>query len=67
MKISSTNEVDENELLRQAVKNLKERVSGFENDVCQLKEDNEKLVETSQEKETENQALQETNMRLSMT
>lgn len=67
MKISSTNEVDENELLRQAVKNVKERVSDFENDVCQLKEDNVKLVETSQEKETENQALQETNMRLSMT
>ncbi|XP_057605502.1 thyroid receptor-interacting protein 11-like [Hippopotamus amphibius kiboko] len=61
-----TSEVSENELLRQAVKNLKERVVNFELDMCTLKEENEKIVETYREKERENQALQETNTRISM-
>ncbi|EPY81555.1 thyroid receptor-interacting protein 11-like protein [Camelus ferus] len=61
-----TNKVSENELLRQAVTNLKERTLILEMDICKLKEENEKIVETSREKETEYQALQETNMKLSM-
>ncbi|XP_064334229.1 thyroid receptor-interacting protein 11-like [Camelus dromedarius] len=61
-----TNEVSENEILRQAVINLKERVASLEVDICKLKEANEKIVQTWREKETENQALQQTNMRLSM-
>lgn len=47
-----TNVVSENELLRQGVINLKERVVNFELDMCKLKEENEKLVETSREEET---------------
>ncbi|XP_058424851.1 thyroid receptor-interacting protein 11-like [Diceros bicornis minor] len=61
-----TTEVKENELLRQAVTNLKERISRFEVDLHKVKQENEKILERSREKETENQALQETNMRLSM-
>lgn len=57
-----TSEVGEKELLRQAVTNLKERISNFEMDVCKLQQENETLVETSRERETENQTLQETNM-----
>ncbi|XP_058425805.1 thyroid receptor-interacting protein 11-like [Diceros bicornis minor] len=62
-----TTEVNENELLRQAVRNLKERILYFEVDTYKVKQENEIILELSQEKETENQALQETNMRLSMT
>ncbi|XP_058424837.1 thyroid receptor-interacting protein 11-like [Diceros bicornis minor] len=61
-----TTEVNENELLRQAVTNLKERILHFEVDLYKVKRENEKILEKSMEKETENRALQETNMRLSM-
>ncbi|XP_057586938.1 thyroid receptor-interacting protein 11 isoform X2 [Hippopotamus amphibius kiboko] len=61
-----TNKVNENELLRQAVTNLKERTLILEMDICKLKGENEKIVETSRGKETEYQALQETNMKFSM-
>ncbi|XP_004394537.1 PREDICTED: thyroid receptor-interacting protein 11 [Odobenus rosmarus divergens] len=61
-----TNKVNENELLRQAVTNLKERILILEMDIFKLKEENEKIVETTREKETEYQALQETNTKFSM-
>ncbi|XP_037687973.1 thyroid receptor-interacting protein 11 isoform X2 [Choloepus didactylus] len=61
-----TNKVNENELLRQAVTNLKERTLILEMDICKLKEENEKIVEISRGKETECQALQETNTKFSM-
>uniref|UniRef100_A0A8C5XBY2 Thyroid hormone receptor interactor 11 n=1 Tax=Microcebus murinus TaxID=30608 RepID=A0A8C5XBY2_MICMU len=61
-----TNKVNENELLRQAVTNLKERILILEMDISKLKGENEKIVETSKGKETEYQALQETNMKFSM-
>ncbi|PNI84757.1 TRIP11 isoform 1 [Pan troglodytes] len=61
-----TNKVNENELLRQAVTNLKERILILEMDIGKLKGENEKIVETSRGKETEYQALQETNMKFSM-
>jgi uncharacterized small protein (DUF1192 family) len=43
--------VNENELLKQAVTNLKERMLILETDISKLKVENEKLVETSREKE----------------
>lgn len=61
-----TNKVNENELLRQAVTNLKERTLILEMNIRELKEENEKIIETSRGKETEYQALQETNMKFSM-
>ncbi|KAF5922968.1 hypothetical protein HPG69_013314 [Diceros bicornis minor] len=61
-----TNKVNENELLRQAVTNLKERTLILEMEIGKLKGENEKIVETSREKETNYQALQETNMKFSM-
>uniref|UniRef100_A0A2K5PXF0 GRIP domain-containing protein n=1 Tax=Cebus imitator TaxID=2715852 RepID=A0A2K5PXF0_CEBIM len=60
-----TNKVNENKLLRQEVKNLKERILILEMDIGKLKGENENIVETSREKETEYQALQETNMKFS--
>ena len=60
-----TTQASENELLRQAVTNLKERIVHLEADACQVKRENAKLLERSREKDTENQALQETNRRLS--
>lgn len=51
-----TNEVSENELLRQAVTNLKDRLFNFEMDTCKLKQENEKIVEISREK-TEKRSL----------
>ncbi|XP_044088847.1 thyroid receptor-interacting protein 11-like [Neovison vison] len=60
-------QLSENELLRQAVTNLKERIADLEVDVCRLKEENAKIVERSREKDMENQALQETNRLLSVT
>ncbi|XP_029396642.1 thyroid receptor-interacting protein 11 isoform X2 [Mus pahari] len=60
------NKVNENELLRQAVTNLKERILILEMDISKLKGENEKIVEASKGKETEYQALQETNMKFSM-
>uniref|UniRef100_A0A8C0LCM8 Thyroid hormone receptor interactor 11 n=1 Tax=Canis lupus dingo TaxID=286419 RepID=A0A8C0LCM8_CANLU len=59
-----TGQASENELLRQAVRNLKERIADLETDVCQLKEENEQRAESSREKEAEKQALQETNVML---
>lgn len=61
-----TNKVNENELLRQAVTNLKERTLILEMNIRELKEENEKIIQASREKETEYQALQETNMKFSM-
>ncbi|XP_054986330.1 thyroid receptor-interacting protein 11 [Sorex araneus] len=61
-----TSKVDENQLLRQAVTNLKERTLILELDISKLKEENEKIVQASREKETEYQALQETNTKFSM-
>ncbi|XP_074091522.1 thyroid receptor-interacting protein 11 [Macrotis lagotis] len=61
-----TNKTNENELLKQAVTNLKERTLILEMDIRKLKEENEKIVVMSREKETEFRALQETNMQISM-
>ncbi|XP_036986127.2 thyroid receptor-interacting protein 11 isoform X1 [Artibeus jamaicensis] len=61
-----TNKVNESELLRQAVTNLKERILNLEMDICKLKTENEKIVERNKEKETEYQALQETNTKFSV-
>ncbi|KFQ58666.1 Thyroid receptor-interacting protein 11, partial [Pelecanus crispus] len=60
-----SNKENENELLKQAVTNLKERNLILEMDIRKLKEENEKIVATW-EKETEFRALQETNMQFSM-
>lgn len=57
---------NENELLKQAVTNLKERTMILEMDIVKLKEENDKIVTKSREKETEFRALQETNMQFSM-
>ncbi|XP_061215886.1 thyroid receptor-interacting protein 11 [Neopsephotus bourkii] len=61
-----SNKENENELLKQAVTNLKERNLILEMDIRKLKEENEKIVAQSREKETEFRALQETNMQFSM-
>ncbi|NXW13949.1 TRIPB protein, partial [Circaetus pectoralis] len=61
-----SNKENENELLKQAVTNLKERNLILEMDIRKLKEENEKIVARCREKETEFRALQETNMRFSM-
>ncbi|XP_074852708.1 thyroid receptor-interacting protein 11 isoform X2 [Carettochelys insculpta] len=61
-----SNKENENELLKQAVTNLKERNLVLEMDICKLKEENEKIVTRCREKETEFRALQETNMQFSM-
>ncbi|XP_071464430.1 thyroid receptor-interacting protein 11-like [Marmota flaviventris] len=61
-----TDNVNENELLRQAVTNLKERTLILEMVISHLKGENEKMMETSQEKEMEYQALQETNLKFSV-
>ncbi|NXO65257.1 TRIPB protein, partial [Phainopepla nitens] len=61
-----SNKENENELLKQAVTNLKERNLILEMDIRQLKEENEKIVARCREKETEFRALQETNMQFSM-
>ncbi|KAM6201984.1 thyroid receptor-interacting protein 11 [Rhynchocyon petersi] len=61
-----TNKANENELLRQAVTNLKERTLILEMDISKRKEENERIVEAAREKETEYQALQETNAKFSM-
>ncbi|NXN22657.1 TRIPB protein, partial [Nycticryphes semicollaris] len=61
-----TNKENENELLKQAVTNLKERILILEMDIRKLKEENEKIVARCREKETEFRALQETNMQFSM-
>ncbi|XP_040831081.1 thyroid receptor-interacting protein 11 [Ochotona curzoniae] len=61
-----TNKVNENELLRQAVTNLKERILILEMEISKLKDENDKIVEESRGKENEYQALQEANMHISM-
>ncbi|XP_068802950.1 thyroid receptor-interacting protein 11 isoform X2 [Struthio camelus] len=61
-----SNKENENELLKQAVTNLKERNLILEMDIRKLKEENEKVVARCREKETEFRALQETNMQFSM-
>ncbi|NWH62871.1 TRIPB protein, partial [Geococcyx californianus] len=61
-----SNKENENEVLKQAVTNLKERNLILEMDIRKLKEENEKIVASCQEKETEFRALQETNMQFSM-
>lgn len=61
-----SNKENENELLKQAVTNLKERNLILEMDIRKLKEENEKIVVRCREKETEFRALQETNMQFSM-
>uniref|UniRef100_A0A8C5T4A4 Thyroid hormone receptor interactor 11 n=1 Tax=Malurus cyaneus samueli TaxID=2593467 RepID=A0A8C5T4A4_9PASS len=61
-----SNKENENELLKQAVTNLKERNLILEMDIRKLKEDNENIVARCRENETEFRALQETNMQFSM-
>lgn len=61
-----SNKVNENELLKQGITNLKERTLILEMDILKLKEENDKIVARCQEKETEFRALQETNMQFSM-
>ncbi|RLW10228.1 hypothetical protein DV515_00002025 [Chloebia gouldiae] len=61
-----SNKENENELLKQAVTNLKERNLILEMDIRKLKEENETIVAKCREKETEFRALQETNMQFSM-
>ncbi|KAM9381269.1 thyroid receptor-interacting protein 11 [Phaethornis superciliosus] len=61
-----SNKENENEVLKQAVTNLKERNLILEMDIRKLKEENEEIVAKCREKETEFRALQETNMQFSM-
>ncbi|KFV70625.1 Thyroid receptor-interacting protein 11 [Dryobates pubescens] len=61
-----SNKENENELLKQAVTNLKERNLILEMDIRKLKEENDKIVSRCRQKETEFRALQETNMQFSM-
>ncbi|KAG8513528.1 Thyroid receptor-interacting protein 11, partial [Galemys pyrenaicus] len=60
-----SSQVNENEIYKQAVINLKERVSNFETESGKQKQENEKLKASSKEKEGEVQALQDTNVKLS--
>ncbi|XP_053330993.1 thyroid receptor-interacting protein 11 [Spea bombifrons] len=60
------NKENENELLKQAVTNLKERTHVLETDIRKLEAENEKVVAKGAEKATEFQALHETNMQFSM-
>lgn len=60
------NRENDNEVLKQAVTNLKERALILELDVKKLKEENELVVARSREKESEFRALQETNMQVSL-
>lgn len=66
--ISATlrNRENDNEVLKQAVTNLKERALILEMDVKKLKEENELVAARSREKESEFRALQETNMQVSL-
>ena len=48
--------------MRHAVINLKGRLLNFEGDMWKLKQKNEKLIETSREEETENQAVLKANL-----
>nr|XP_033807217.1 thyroid receptor-interacting protein 11 isoform X2 [Geotrypetes seraphini] len=61
-----TSKANENELLKQAVTNLKERTMILELDINKLKEENDRIMAKSREKDTEFRALQETNMQFSV-
>ncbi|GLD47712.1 thyroid receptor-interacting protein 11 [Lates japonicus] len=63
---SLRNRENDNEVLKQAVTNLKERALILEMDVRNLKEENELVAARSREKESEFRALQETNMQVSL-
>lgn len=60
------NRENDNEVLKQAVTNLKERALILEMDVKKLKEENDAVTAKTREKETEFRALQETNMQVSL-
>lgn len=60
------NRENDNEVLKQAVTNLKERALILEMDGKKLKEENEMIAARSREKESEFRALQETNMQVSL-
>ncbi|XP_076013627.1 thyroid receptor-interacting protein 11 [Genypterus blacodes] len=60
------NRENDNEVLKQAVTNLKERALILEMDGRKLKEENELVASRSREKESEFRALQETNMQVSL-
>ncbi|XP_062324639.1 thyroid receptor-interacting protein 11 [Osmerus eperlanus] len=60
------NRESDNEVLKQAVTNLKERALILEMDGRKLKEENEAVATRSREKESEFRALQETNMQVSL-
>lgn len=60
------NRENDNEVLKQAVTNLKERALILELDVKKLKDENEAIASKAREKETEFRALQETNMQVSL-
>uniref|UniRef100_A0A3P9IN38 Thyroid hormone receptor interactor 11 n=1 Tax=Oryzias latipes TaxID=8090 RepID=A0A3P9IN38_ORYLA len=60
------NRDNDNEVLKQAVTNLKERALILEMDTKKLKEENELVAARSREKESEFRALQETNMQVSL-
>ncbi|XP_059209076.1 thyroid receptor-interacting protein 11 [Centropristis striata] len=63
---SLRNRENDNEVLKQAVTNLKERALILELDMKKLKEENELVTLRSREKESEFRALQETNMQVSL-
>lgn len=63
---SLRNRENDNEVLKQAVTNLKERALILEMDGRKLKEENELVAARSREKESEYRALQETNMQVSL-
>ncbi|TRY86805.1 hypothetical protein DNTS_020526 [Danionella cerebrum] len=63
---SLRNRENDNEVLKQAVTNLKERALILELDVKKLKDENEAIAAKAREKETEFRALQETNMQVSL-
>lgn len=60
------NRDNDNEVLKQAVTNLKERALILEVDGRKLMEENELIAARSREKESEFRALQETNMQVSL-
>ncbi|KAM9570185.1 thyroid receptor-interacting protein 11 isoform 1-T2 [Salvelinus alpinus] len=63
---SLRNRESDNEVLKQAVTNLKERALILEMDTRKLKDENEAVAQRSREKESEFRALQETNMQVSL-
>ncbi|XP_041703238.2 thyroid receptor-interacting protein 11-like isoform X2 [Coregonus clupeaformis] len=60
------NRESDNDVLKQAVTNLKERALILEMDTRKLKDENEAVAQRSREKESEFRALQETNMQVSL-